>query len=90
MMYGEFGVGVALPERFTGEVDSREDASRFGEDDSPRSSIACHGSRRRDVAAADVLSQRAANQITVGVGGQRLEGNAHARGSGTGSTAKVS
>jgi hypothetical protein len=68
-MCRDFGAWITLAEHFTSDVDPRKDASRLRKDDGSCPPIAVYGSGRRDIAAADVLGERAANQITVGVGG---------------------
>src|SRR5258706_2539482 len=74
--------GVKLPERVRRNLDARDDAIRLGDDHATRLLLVVDDRLRRDVTPAEVLRQRAAHQLTVHAGIERLEWNClHAAGS---------
>ena len=66
---------VELPERFKSHLEPRHDERRLGQQHPAGARLGRNRRRRRHVALADVLGERASDQLGVRVAPRRVEGH---------------
>ena len=74
---GDLDVGIEQPERLERDVEPGEDAVGLHQEDASRLLVVANGRLGRDVAAADVLREGAADDVAVLRGSQAGKGLCH-------------
>ena len=73
VMYGDGDAGIELPERFGGDVETGDNAGRLGQNDRAGPLLGVDDALSGDIAPAEILRQRASNQLAVDPWIERLE-----------------